>query len=359
MRKFLIIFILSSFIANFIQCEQTTAKPSANVQKSKGIQGSDVYTDYNITTDIKQLYDAMVGIGTNETAIIDVIANRNSAQRQAIIKMYSDVYDKNVVQDLRGETSGNFRDTITALMLDRDDYLAKQLNKAITSFLPNDHTIIEILCTKSKDELLSLMITYEKLYNKSLKKEIEEYAALDYKVFLTSILSEKLREKGTAVDTGKAKQQVTYIPETADKCTVVNNPNLNEFLAKESFAQIKYVSEMYKKDKGKSLKEQIKKLCEENSILSEAYGTVVRYADDPAEYYAEELYNAMIGLGTNDEKLIRIIATQSDAELKQIKNKYKQLYSRSLESSIDEETSGFYEKVLLRVIEKADAADIK
>lgn len=52
-----------------------------------------------------------------------------------------------------------------ALMLDTNHYLAKQLNNAIRrtkSFLRNSHNIIEILCTRSEDELKPIMRIYEK-----------------------------------------------------------------------------------------------------------------------------------------------------------------------------------------------------
>lgn len=61
----------------------------------------------------------------------------------------------------------------------------------------------------------------------------------------------------------------------------------------------------------------------------------VRYARDPIKYYAEELYKSMIGLGTDDDKLIRIIVTRSDIDLFLIKMKYKELYIKTLTSSVE------------------------
>lgn len=61
----------------------------------------------------------------------------------------------------------------------------------------------------------------------------------------------------------------------------------------------------------------------------------MRYANDKYKYYAEELYKAMIGLGTDDVKLIRIIVSRSEIDLSNIKKAYKQLYNTTLESSVD------------------------
>ena len=38
----------------------------------------------------------------------------------------------------------------------------------------------------------------------------------------------------------------------------------------------------------------------------------VRYAKDPALYFAEQLYDSMKGLGTDDNALVRVIVTRSE-----------------------------------------------
>lgn len=64
----------------------------------------------------------------------------------------------------------------------------------------------------------------------------------------------------------------------------------------------------------------------------------MRYANGGVKYYAEELFDTMVGLGTNDHKLIRILVTRSEIDLDKIQDKYSQLYGRTLGSSIDVST---------------------
>ena len=43
-----------------------------------------------------------------------------------------------------------------------------------------------------------------------------------------------------------------------------------------------------------------------------AYNSVVRCVTSPAEFFADELYTSMKGLGTDNKKLIRIIVSRAE-----------------------------------------------
>ncbi|CAF5224188.1 unnamed protein product, partial [Rotaria magnacalcarata] len=50
-------------------------------------------------------------------------------------------------------------------------------------------------------------------------------------------------------------------------------------------------------------------------------------------------------LGTNDSTLIRVIVTRSE-----IKERYQQMYKRSLTQDVSGDTSGDYKRILLSII---------
>ena len=68
----------------------------------------------------------------------------------------------------------------------------------------------------------------------------------------------------------------------------------------------------------------------------------------PSEYFARQINFAVQGVGTSDEHLIRIIVSRRDEDIKMIKKYYKKLFGKNLVDVIKEETSGNYQKILLR-----------
>ena len=79
--------------------------------------------------------------------------------------------------------------------------------------------------------------------------------------------------------------------------------------------------------------------------------TVLALFDTPAEFDAKCLYNAMHGIGTDNEVLIEIIGTRSAYELQNIKNAFMQLYKKDLVSKVESETSGHFRKILVAILQ--------
>jgi annexin A7/11 len=73
----------------------------------------------------------MKGLGTDEKAIIDVMANRTSAERQRIGQMFKTLYGKDMVKDLKSELGGHFEDVVVALMMPPDEYDAYECRRAM------------------------------------------------------------------------------------------------------------------------------------------------------------------------------------------------------------------------------------
>ena len=79
---------------------------------------------------------------------------------------------------------------------------------------------------------------------------------------------------------------------------------------------------------------------------------LVKCAQNRAKFFAEELENAMHGIGTDDGTLIRIVVARSELDLGAIKEEYLNLYHRTLYSAVKSEISGDYRAAMLALIGK-------
>lgn len=53
-----------------------------------------------------------------------------------------------------------------------------------------------------------------------------------------------------------------------------------------------------------------------------------------AGFFAEQLYKSMKGLGTDDDRLIRLVVTRCEVDMGEIKETFRQQYNESLEEFI-------------------------
>jgi len=71
---------------------------------------------------------------------------------------------------------------------------------------------------------------------------------------------------------------------------------------------------------------------------------------DPDEYDADLLYDAMEGIGTKDHVLIEVLVTRTPEHIKKIKEIFLHKHGKSLEKWVSSETSGDYKKYLLDLV---------
>lgn len=84
------------------------------------------------------------------------------------------------------------------------------------------------------------------------------------------------------------------------------------------------------------------------SELSGNLKKVIMALMTPAELFeARELRSAMKGAGTNEDVLIEILVTRSNAEIEDIKRDYQDEFGRDLIGDINDDTSGGFEKLLI------------
>jgi annexin A7/11 len=107
------------------------------------------------------IFFLIIGWGTDEDAIINILSKRSNKQRQEISKAFTHEYGRDLIKDLKSELGGKFEDAVVALMMDRVEFMCKQLNKAMEGIGTDEEDIIEILCSRSNEEVKEIVHMYE------------------------------------------------------------------------------------------------------------------------------------------------------------------------------------------------------
>ncbi|XP_022225394.2 annexin B10 isoform X1 [Drosophila obscura] len=304
---------------------------------------------FDAATDAQTLRGAMKGFGTDEQEIIDVLANRSNGQRQLIRSVYDTEFERDLVDDLKSELGGAFEDVIVAMMMPPVEYLCKQLHAAMAGMGTEEGTLVEILCTKSNEEMHQIVEAYENKYQRPLAEQMCSETSGFFRRLLTLIVTGVRDGLNTPVDAAEAKEQASQLYAAGEAKLGTDEEIFNRIMSHASFPQLRLVFEEYKELSGQTIEQAIKH--EMSDELHEAMMAIVECVQSPAAFFANRLYKAMNGAGTDDSTLIRIIVCRSEIDLETIKLEFERIYNRTLLSAVvDAETSGDYKRALTALL---------
>uniref|UniRef100_A0A8C9XER6 Annexin n=1 Tax=Sander lucioperca TaxID=283035 RepID=A0A8C9XER6_SANLU len=265
--------------------------------------------NFNAGGDAKALKKAMKGLGTDEKTLIDVLTHRSSAQRQLICEAYQKDTGKTLVKDLEGETSGNFEELLVALVTPPAAFDCREVIQATKGAGTTESVLIEIFASRSNEQIKALSDAYFNETKKKLTEDLKGEVSGDFSKALL-LLAEGKRATDTTVNTEKAKEDAKTLYNAGEKKFGTDESKFIEILCQSSIPQLRQTLVEYKNISGKTLQQ---------TIEGEMSGKL------------EEL---LVGGGTDEQTLTRIMVSRSEIDLLDIRTEFKKLYKYSLHSAI-------------------------
>jgi len=332
---------------NYTESLNKATKKMSQVSLSRTHGSVKPYPHFNAEQDSKALREAMKGLGTDEKAIINVIGYRNNKQRQEIRTSFKQAFGRDLIKDLKKELSGNFERVVVGLMMKPSEYDAYCLHKAMRGAGTDESVLIEILSSRSNDEIKAIHEVYKRDYKSTLEKDIQGETSGHFRRLLTS-LNNAARDESMQVDTSKAHADAQNLYKAGEKKWGTDEASFNLVMASRNRAQLCATFEAYRQISNKDITKSLQN--EFSGDILKGMLACVGVAKDTPSYFATQFYKSMKGLGTNDDDLIRAAVTRSEVDMEEIKQRFQHMYKQPLSKFISDDVSGDYKKILLAIV---------
>ncbi|KAF3786364.1 Annexin D8 [Nymphaea thermarum] len=275
------------------------------------------------------------GWGTDEKAIISVLAHRTAAQRSLIRQLYQQLYGEELIKLVQSELSGHFEKAVSQWILEPYDREAVMANVAIVQKQIDFRVIVEIAASRSSEELLKIKQAYLARYNRALEEDL-----------LVGLVS-SYRYEGPEVDLNLAKSEAKMLKDAIEG-KAWSHEDLIRIFTTRSKAQLKATVNKYNDEYDKFLTKDLKE-NPDDKFLS-ALRAVIKSIYDPHKYFAKVLRQAIHQKGTDEDALTRVIVTRAEFDLKVIQEEFFKRNSVTLDEAIAKVTSGDYKDFILALL---------
>ena len=295
----------------------------------------------NIEQDAADLRKAMKGMGTDEDAIIKIVANRTNAQRQQIKESFNKQFNRDLIKDLKSELRGKLEDVVIGLFQTQVEYDCDQLKKAMKGSGTDESTLIEIIATRPNWYIQQIHKKYREMFGKELVSDISNELSGELKELMLSLL-QGARDDSYQVDPTACAQKAQELYKAGEGKVGTNEKVFYDILIKSNPGEIEY-SKLSKKTLIKAIESEFSGKVK-TLLKTAVYGIV-----NPSEYFATRVKDAIKGSGTNDKLLMRILISRDEIDMPQIKEAYKRLYGKDMVNDIKNDLSGDYKKMMIEL----------
>ncbi|KAF9424469.1 hypothetical protein BGZ76_003513 [Entomortierella beljakovae] len=297
--------------------------------------------------DAETVHRACKGFGTDEKAVISVVAARPSEHLALVVSVYKQFYGRDLAEVLAKETSGNFSRTLHYCILPPIGLDSELVYEACIGAGTNERCLIQVLIGRTNSDMAQLKSMFYAKYHKSLENVVKSDLSgyLD-KLFVVAM-------QGTRDEIGHYQYNVDADVQSLYKAGEgrlgTDESQFIHILMNRPDAHLRLVFKQYHARHHRKFTKVIKK--EFSGWIKTALCYLVNWIQDPAHCIAKNLEKSMEGVGTDEASLTRLLVrNRAQPFMNSVKTAYQKKYKKSLRDRIKGETSGDYRRALLTVI---------
>ncbi|XP_062248258.1 annexin A2-B-like [Platichthys flesus] len=301
--------------------------------------------DFDPAKDAARIETAIKTKGVDEQTIIDILTRRSSEQRKEIAFEYERLAKKDLPTALKGALSGPLEALMLGLIKSTAEYDASELKGSMKGLGTDEETLIEIVCSRSNEEMLAIKRVYKEMFKKDLEKDVAGDTSGDFLKLLLALVQTKRDEASNVVDYEKIDDDARSLYEAGVKRKGTDVTTWISIMAQRSVPHLRKVFDRYKSYSPYDMKESIRK--EVKGDLEKSFLTLVECFENRQLYFANRLNEAMKGKGAKEKVVTRILVSRCEIDLMKIRTEFKREHKRSLYQTIAEHTKGDYQMAVL------------
>ncbi|CAD0112497.1 unnamed protein product [Aureobasidium uvarum] len=300
------------------------------------------------------LRKAMKGFGTDEKALIAILAPLDPLQAAGVRQAFNQRHRRDLLKDIESETSGYFRDGLMAIARGPLEQDVLNANKAIKGFGTKESILNDVLLGRSNADLNAIKAHYHHVYHKSLESDVKSDLSMKTERLFDMVLAARRNEESSPVIPQQIEADITELYRATEGSKIgADQVSVCAIITQRSDGQLRAISQAYRQKYHRELAEVLKKNF--SGHMEEALLHVLLSAEDRAKHDAQLLESAMEGMGTKDDLLVnRIVRIHWDKHrMSQARGAYRHFFQRDLADRIRGETRGDYEKLMVAIVQSA------
>ena len=292
----------------------------------------------------------MKGFGTNEAGLIQVLAEVHPRDARALREAYNTSQRRDLIKDLKSETSGYFEDGLTGLARGPLDQDCHTVYEAIKGAGTKESALNDVLLGRSNADMNAIKQRYREIYRKPMETDVKGDLSMKTEQLFDMVMAARRAEESAPVNPQSVETDVQALYFATEGKAGADQITVCQILSSRSNNQIRAIATAYQQKYHHSLDGVMKK--EFTGHMQDALVHMVRAGADPAKNDADLLEDSMRGAGTKDTALVRrVLAVHWDlGRLQQTKGAYKHFHKQELSHRIQGETSGDYERLMVACV---------
>ena len=278
--------------------------------------------------------------------ILQIAMNTNLSHRISISQYYKAAYEKSLFEDIKSKISGDFGYCAAQMFLTPLEFCLHHLKIGLKK---GNECAFEMLTSKTPEELKIIENAYRRSTGNELKDDIK-------KVFSGSVgnnllnLFDTPRLSNPKPRKNECEKYANKLIEKEPKNWVDDESLFKEIFIQRSPEELILIARFYLKSTGNNLLDVIEKKIKgkQQMLLKEIlYNNIM-----PHELFAEKIYLAIKGAGTNEEILTRALVSRCELDMPLMREIYQFKYNISMKDDIIGDTSGSYQTLCVSLSEK-------
>jgi hypothetical protein len=309
-----------------------------------------------------KLKKAFDGRGCDEAAVARAIGGADKPAALQVAARFMEKYDKDLVAEIKDETSGNFCKALVAWLeapeptggAETDEECIESLKDSIAeldahllhsaegSFSTDTSTVVQILCRRTKSQLEAIDLKYREMYDGTTLHD-----------FCKSSLSGDFEQFAVYTQMSEAEFD-THIMLKAFSGMGCNKAKVIEILTTRHYGRIQEMRVRFEAQTDENLADRIR-----SEMSSSVKRLCLRLVSGPrgggegfdAAAVATSLFESGEGqFGTDEAAIIDVFTSHSLEQMQEVSASYEEQYECSLVAAVTAEFSGHLQNALLGLL---------